>query len=128
MTDDISVLAGTFGTTYANTTMGTPISQIDISSTAGANAALASIDRALTTVDASRASLGALQNRFASTVQNLQSAGQSLAASRGRIQDADFAAETANLSRAQVLQQAGTAMIAQANQAPGQVLSLLRTG
>ena len=69
-----------------------------------------------------------MQNRFASAGNNLQTAGENLTASRSRIQDADFAAETANLSRAQVLQQAGTAMIAQANQLPSQVLSLLRSG
>ena len=93
---------------------------------AGANAALSSIDAALPTIDSTRASLGAIQNRFTSTVANLQNSSQNLTASRSRIQDADFAAETANLSRAQVLQQAGTAMIAQANQLPQQVLKLLR--
>jgi flagellin len=67
-----------------------------------------------------------VQNRFSSTIENLQTAGENLSASRSRIQDADFAAETAALSRAQVLQQAGTAMIAQANQLPQQVLQLLK--
>ncbi|MFV8221572.1 flagellin, partial [Enterobacter cloacae complex sp.6700776] len=75
-----------------------------------------------------RVTLGAVQNRFSQTIQNLQTAGQNLSASRSRIQDADFAAETAALSRAQVLQQAGTAMVAQANQLPQQVLQLLRNG
>jgi flagellin len=70
--------------------------------------------------------LGALQNRFSSTITNLQTASQNLTASRSRIQDADFASETTNLSRSQVLQQAGTAMLAQANQLPSQVLALLR--
>jgi len=99
---------------------------IDISTVAGANAALASVDAALGTIDSGRASLGAIQNRFSSTVSNLQTTSDNLSASRSRIQDADFAAETANLSRAQVLQQAGTAMVAQANQLPQQVLQLLR--
>ncbi len=73
-----------------------------------------------------RASFGALQSRFETTVNNLQSTSENMSASRGRIQDADFAAETANLSRSQILQQAGTAMVAQANQLPQGVLALLR--
>ena len=73
-----------------------------------------------------RASFGALQSRFETTVNNLQSTAENMSASRGRIQDADFASETANLSRSQILQQAGTAMVAQANQLPQGVLSLLR--
>jgi len=67
-----------------------------------------------------------VQNRFSSTIENLQTGSENLTASRSRIQDADFAAETANLSRAQVLRQAGTAMVAQANQMPQQVLQLLK--
>ena len=110
----------------ASTKTGTALSLIDISTVAGANTALASVDAALNSVNSSRASLGAIQNRFSSTIENLQTTGENLSASRSRIQDADFAAETANLSRAQVLQQAGTAMIAQANQLPQQVLTLLR--
>ena len=105
---------------------GTAVGAIDISSVNGANSALSSIDAALTTVNSARASLGAVQNRFTSTIGNLQITGENLSASRSRIQDADFAMETANLSRANVLQEAGTAMIAQANQTPGQVLTLLR--
>ena len=112
--------------TVAAALTGTAVSSIDISSVAGANAALASIDAALATIDSTRASLGAIQNRFSSTVQNVQNSAQNVSASRSRIQDADFAAETANLSRAQVLQQAGTAMVAQANQMPQQVLKLLQ--
>ena len=118
-------VAGFISTTAIAST-GTAVGALDISTVAGANAALSSIDAALSTVDSSRASLGAIQNRFASTVSNLQTTTQNLTASRSRIQDADFAAETANLSRAQVLQQAGTAMVAQANQLPQQVLTLLR--
>jgi flagellin len=105
---------------------GTAVGAIDISTVNGANAALASVDAALATVNSSRASLGAIQNRFSSTINNLQTTTENLSASRSRIQDADFAQETANLSRAQVLQQAGTAMVAQANQLPQQVLTLLR--
>jgi flagellin len=77
-------------------------------------------------VAANSAKLGAIQNRFTATVSNLQTTSTNLSASRSSIQDADFAAETANLTRSQVLQQAGTAVLAQANQAPNNVLSLLR--
>jgi len=117
--------AGLVSTTAIAAT-GTAVSAIDISTVAGANAALSSMDAALTSVNSSRASLGAIQNRFSSTIDNLRTSSENLSASRSRIQDADFAAETANLARAQVLQQAGTAMIAQANQLPQQVLALLR--
>ena len=105
---------------------GTAVSAIDISTVGGANAALGAIDAALETINASRATLGAIQNRFQSTIENLQTSAENQAAARSRIMDADFAAETAALSRAQVLQQAGTAMVAQANQLPQQVLSLLK--
>jgi flagellin len=77
-------------------------------------------------VNGQRASFGALQSRFDTTISNLHTTSENLSASRSRIQDADFAAETANLSRAQILQQAGTAMVAQANQLPQGVLALLR--
>jgi flagellin len=77
-------------------------------------------------VNGQRASFGALQARFETAIANLNTSSENMSASRSRIQDADFAAETANLSRAQILQQAGTAMVAQANTLPQQVLSLLR--
>ena len=76
-------------------------------------------------MNSSRAELGAIQNRFSSVVANLQTSAENLTAARSRIQDADFAAETAELTRGQILQQAGTAMIAQANSLPQSVLSLL---
>jgi flagellin len=91
-----------------------------------ANDALKTIDAALTSITNSRAQLGAIQNRFASTISNLQTTSENLSAARSRIQDADFAAETANLTRGQILQQAGTAMLAQANSLPNGVLALLR--
>ena len=116
----------TSGSATPATQTGTAISVLDISTVAGANAALKAVDAALTAVNSNRAALGAVQNRFSSTIQNLQTSGENLSASRSRIQDADFAAETAALSRAQILQQAGTAMIAQANQLPQQVLALLK--
>lgn len=88
--------------------------------------AVANIDAALDNVNSMRATYGAAQNRFEAVVANLQVAAENTSAARGRITDADFASETANLSRAQILQQAGTAMVAQANQLPQSVLSLLR--
>ncbi|MCY4756224.1 flagellin N-terminal helical domain-containing protein [Pelomonas aquatica] len=117
---------GGLNSTNAIASTGTAVNAIDISTVGGANAALSAVDAALATVNSNRATLGAIQNRFSSTIDNLTTASNNLSASRSRIQDADFAAETANLSRAQVLQQAGTAMIAQANQLPQQVLSLLK--
>jgi flagellin len=120
------VFGGAFSNTTAIAATGTALSAVDISTVNGANTALASVDAALSSINTTRAQLGALQNRFSSTIENLQSSAENQSAARSRIQDADFATETANLSRAQVLQQAGTAMIAQANQLPQQVLSLLR--
>jgi len=104
----------------------TKISSMNVLTATSATAALGTIDGALATVNSSRAALGALQNRFTSVVASLQTTGENLSASRSRIQDADFAAETANLSRSQILQQAGTAMVAQANQLPQGVLQLLK--
>jgi flagellin len=98
-----------------------------ISSVASASAALTNIDLALDLVNSQRALYGATQSRFDSVISTLQIAVENQSAARSRIMDADFAAETANLSRAQILQQAGTAMVAQANQLPQQVLQLLRS-
>lgn len=92
----------------------------------GANSALQIIDSALANLSSSKASLGALQNRFASVVTNLSTTSENLSAARSRILDADFASETASLTRGQILQQAGTAMLAQANALPNGVLALLR--
>ena len=95
--------------------------------TASSNVAqIAAVDAALSAINDRRATLGAVQSRFENTVAFLRTSSENQSAARGRIIDADFAAETANLSRAQILQQAGTAMIAQANQLPQGVLSLLR--
>jgi flagellin len=105
---------------------GTAISAIDVKTANNAINALGAIDAAISSINTSRAALGAVQNRFTSVVASLQTTGENLSASRSRIQDADFALETANLSRAQILQQAGTAMVAQANQLPQSVLSLLK--
>lgn len=101
------------------------VEKIDITTVDGAQAAIATIDAALQEVDVTRASLGAIQNRFDSTISNLQNVSENASAARGRIQDTDYAAETANLTKNQILQQAGTAILAQANQLPQAVLSLL---
>jgi flagellin len=97
-----------------------------ITSAANATTAMDNIDTALDTVTQERANYGAYLNRFESVIANLQTAQENQSAARGRIMDADFAAETANLSRGQILQQAGMAMLTQANAMPQQVLSLLR--
>ncbi len=95
--------------------------------TAGSGATvLDTIDNMLTAVNDKRAELGAVQNRFTSVISNLSTNVENLSASRGRITDADYATETANLTKAQILQQAGTAMLAQANSLPNTVLSLLK--
>ncbi|HRP86776.1 MAG TPA: flagellin [Gammaproteobacteria bacterium] len=98
----------------------------NVEDVAGANALMDAVDTALETVNSTRADFGAIQNRFESIVRSLQTAAENLSASRSRIMDADFAAETAALTRAQILQQAGVAMLAQANAAPQSVLNLLR--
>jgi flagellin len=102
------------------------IDTLSIETVAGAWLAIKSVDDALNQVNGARATLGAVQSRFESAVANIMVQSENTAAARGRIMDADFAAETANLSRAQILQQAGTAMVAQANQLPQQVLQLLK--
>jgi len=105
---------------------GMSLANIDISTAEGATKAIGAIDNALDEVNNVKADLGAVNNRLDFTINNLSSISQNATASRSRIQDADFASETANLSRSQVLQQASSAMLAQANSAPQQVLSLLR--
>ena len=102
------------------------LSGVSISTATGAQNAINVIDTALAYVNSTRAQLGAVQNRFESVVSSLSTTSENLSAARSRIQDADFASETASLTRAQILQQAGTAMLAQANQAPNTVLSLLK--
>ncbi|NMF99667.1 flagellin [Aromatoleum toluolicum] len=118
-------IAGFTGAVGASTST-TGINALTVSSFTNAQQTITQIDNALKSVNTSRANLGAIQNRFSSTVANLQTSSENISASRGRILDADFASETANLSRTQILQQAGTAMLAQANSLPQNVLSLLR--
>jgi flagellin len=118
-TTEIMVAVSTGSTLYQ-------VAQIDVSDQAGANDALGVIDQALSFIVSTRGALGAIQNRFESTIANLQNVSENIAAARSRIVDADFAAETANLTKAQILQQAGVAMLAQANMLPQTVLSLLQ--
>ena len=119
-------LTGITAATAAATASASFVSNLDISSVKGAQQALEVVDKALGAVNGARADLGAIQNRFTSVVANLQTSSENLAASRSRIRDTDFAKETAELTRTQILQQAGTAMLAQANQVPQNVMSLLR--
>ena len=106
--------------------MPTSVSQIDISTTQGANNALLSIDNALASIANIQASLGASEGRFETLAQSQQDESTDLDSAHSQINDADFAQETANLSKAQVLQQAGISVLAQANSLPQQVLSLLQ--
>ncbi len=115
--------ADVFGTSVSSFNS---VATLDLLSAKNSQAALKTLDAALAQINSSRGDLGAIQNRFSSTIANLQSTSENLSASRSRIQDADFAAETANLTRGQILQQAGTAILAQANSLPNNVLSLLR--
>jgi flagellin len=123
---NVSTSGLTAGTTAAASSTATYASSLDISTFVGAQRALGIADTALTEVNSSRADLGAVQNRFQSVIANLQTTAENLTASRSRIMDADFAQETANLTRAQILQQAGVAMLAQANALPQNVLTLLQ--
>jgi flagellin len=120
--DHLGMGAGTYG----GTRTGQALADVDLSTADGATSALSAIDNAISTVNTQRANLGAVQNRFTSTISNLGSSSDNLTSARSRIQDADFAQETAKLTRNQILQQAGVAMLGQANQLPQQVLSLLR--
>lgn len=129
VSSSVAASAGSILDVAANTAVGSSqslLSAVDISTVSGANAAIAVIDSSLKTVASIRADLGAVQNRFSAVITNLQATSENLSAARSRIQDADFAAETANLTRAQILQQAGVAMLAQANALPQNVLTLIR--
>ncbi len=102
------------------------LNSASVTTVANANTTIGRVDAALTTVSGFRSTLGAIQNRFESTIASLQAVSENLQASRSRILDADFASETANLTKAQILQQAGVAILAQANAAPQSVLALLK--
>jgi flagellin len=116
------------GTTLTATTQAAAlntVADVDLGTEAGAQSALAVIDGALAQIDSQRADLGAVQNRFDYTISNLSNIQENVSASRGRIQDTDFAVETANLTKNQILQQAGTSILAQANQIPQAAISLI---
>ncbi|OBP15416.1 flagellin [Rheinheimera sp. SA_1] len=117
---NISRTGGGFGTS------GLGLSNLSISSLAGASRALASIDSAIGIIDSKRADLGAIQNRFQSTIRNLSNIVENVSSARSRIKDTDFAKETAELTRSQILQQASTTILAQSNQRPQSALSLLQ--
>lgn len=118
--------AGTLLTNASSTGGLASVGALSISTVTGANSAIDTIDAALQSINSSRAALGAMQNRFAMTITNLQTTSENLSAAKSRIADTDFAAETASLTRSQILQQAGTAMLAQANSMPQNVLTLLK--
>jgi len=121
---DGGLFAGASNVTNASSLQA--VNEIDISTVSGANSAIDITDGALAKIDSIRADLGAIQNRFETTISNLNTSVENFSAARSRIQDTDFAAETANLTRSQILQQAGVAMLAQANSLPQLVLSLLQ--
>jgi len=122
--NQITIATTNTGSAMTTATQGSAATLGSTASTA--LAAMTAIDTAITAISTQRATYGAVQNRFDSVVANLRVAAENQSTARGRIMDADFAQETANLSRSQILQQAGTAMVAQANQLPQGVLSLLR--
>ena len=131
--DQITVTAFNWATNTSITNMlgaavitGTGVPTQQVTDIATAQAAIATIDTAINAVNSQRATYGAVQNRFENVVSTLMVATENQSAARSRIMDADYAAETSNLSRASILQQAGNAMVAQANQLPQQVLALLR--
>nr|ABC87262.1 flagellin [Xanthomonas campestris pv. campestris] len=122
----ITVGAGLTTASAASGSTASTLSSLDISTFSGSQKALEIVDKALTAVNSSRADMGAVQNRFTSTIANLSATSENLSASRSRIRDTDYAKETAELTRTQILQQAGTAMLAQAKSVPQNVLSLLQ--
>ncbi len=121
---NISDAVATVATTVASSLE--TVASVNISTQAGAQSAIAVIDAAIQGIDSQRAGIGAVQNRLSSTISNLSSVSESVSAARSQIQDADFAKETANLTRTQILQQAGISVLAQANALPQQVLGLLQ--
>ena len=129
VSSSVAVGAGSILNVAANVSVGSQqqlVSSIDIGSVSGANSAVQIIDSAIKTISSIRGDLGAIQTRFESTISNLQTTSENLSAARSRIQDADFAAETASLTRAQILQQAGISILAQANVSQQSVLALLQ--
>jgi flagellin len=116
----------TQGFTAATATAGAGVSTVDLSTASGSQTALSTLDKAINTITDARASMGAYQNRLAASISNLETSSMNLQASRSRILDTDYAKETTNLAKAQIIQQAATAMLAQANQSAQSVLALLK--
>ena len=116
----------TAGYSASTATAGAGVSTIDLSTAAGSQTALSTLDKAINSITDSRASMGAYQNRLTASVANLENSSMNLQASRSRILDTDYAKETTNLAKAQIIQQAATAMLAQANQSAQSVLALLK--
>ena len=125
-TTNDATIAGYANQSFATVTTATGIDTLTVGNFAGAQSAIELVDSALTSVNTARATLGAVQSRFESVVASVSTTSENLSAARSRIMDTDFAAETANLTKAQILQQAGTAMLSQANSAPQNVLALLQ--
>ena len=124
---DTGAAADAIGSAWVAGAPKSGFADLDITTATGADNALNAMDAALLSINSSRADLGAVQNRFSSTIANLTTSSENMSAARSRIRDVDYAQETAELTRAQILQQAGTAMLAQANQVPQNVLSLLQS-
>jgi flagellin len=122
----VAAIGATAGKTSATTTAGAGVSSLDLSTVAGSQSALTVLDSAINTVTDSRASMGAYQNRLLASISNLETTSMNLSASRSRILDTDYAKETTNLAKTQIITQAATAMLAQANQGAQSVLALLK--
>jgi flagellin len=125
-TAGLSAAGLTAGFTQATATAGAGVSTIDLTTSAGSQTALSTLDKAINTITDMRASMGAYQNRLNASIANLEVSSMNLQASRSRILDTDYAKETTNLAKSQIIQQAATAMLAQANQSAQSVLSLLK--
>jgi flagellin len=116
----------TLAYTAATATAGAGVSTVDLTTATGSQTALSTLDKAINTITDARASMGAYQNRLTASIANLETSSMNLQASRSRILDTDYAKETTNLAKSQIIQQAATAMLAQANQSAQSVLSLLK--
>jgi flagellin len=126
-TQATAALIGTAASvTAATATAGAGVSSLTLTTAAGSQAALTTLDSAINTITDSRASMGAYQNRLTASISNLETTSMNLSASRSRILDTDYAKETTNLAKSQIIQQAATAMLAQANQSGQSVLALLK--
>jgi flagellin len=119
-------LSSTASYTAATATAGAGVSTVDLTTATGSQTALSTLDKAINTITDARAAMGAYQNRLTASIANLESSSMNLQASRSRILDTDYAKETTNLAKSQIIQQAATAMLAQANQSAQSVLALLK--